>query len=187
MSRDLTTAMVSQVTSDSLSPVYLILIELDSGDIRFWTGYGDLTYNLETYLGVGNILGISDITESEDIVANGVTVSLSGLNSTIISASLSENYQGRPVTIFFGAFDDVNRSLIADPIIAFKGELDVMQIDDTGDTVTVAVQCESDLITLKRPKERRYTSKDQQLDYPTDKFFDNVPTLQDAEVTWGRS
>lgn len=187
MSRGLSANMVTEVTADALLPIIFVKVELDSGDILFWNGFGEIVYNSDTYLGAGNFLGVSPITESEDVVANGVTVSLNGLNSSVVSAALTEEYQGRPITIFFGALNQADLTLISTPVVLFKGLLDVMQIDDQAETATISVKCESELISLKRPKIRRYTAKDQQLDYPSDLFFDQVPSLQDAEVTWGRT
>ena len=40
------------------------------------------------------------------------------------------------------------------------------------------------MIDLQRPKSRRYTKEDQQIDFPTDLGFDFVPELQDIQIIW---
>jgi hypothetical protein len=186
MSRNLTAAMVTEFTSDMLSPIILIDAEFDSGNVRLWTGYGDITFDGNTYQGGGDLLGVSVIDEVESIEANNVTLSLSGIPSSLISTALTEQYQDRPVRVYFGALDESTGALIGDPELMFRGRMDVMRIQEAGDTATISVKCENNLIILTRNKERRYTDSDQKLDYPNDTFFDQVDSIQDAEVVWGK-
>ena len=48
------------------------------------------------------------------------------------------------------------------------------------------MQVENKLIDLKRSKVRRYTSEDQEQEYPSDLGLDFVPSLQDMELIWGK-
>lgn len=179
--------MVTEVTNSSLAPIMLVKAEFDSGDIRFWTGYVNLTFDGEIYTGAGDLLNISTIEETEEIEANNVTVGLTGIKSSLISIALGEDYQDRQITVWFGALDQSTGALIADPQPLFSGRMDVMQIEESGETASIAVRCESNLITLKRSKERRYTDQDQKVDFPSDTFFDQVDSLQDTQVTWGKT
>ena len=98
---------------------------------------------------------------------------LSNADLQQLSANGVEGYQ-------FGQF-----RLIADPFLAFAGRFDVPDILEAGERATITAKYESRLIDLDRVRARRYTSEDQQLDYPGDKGFDYVPSLQDAVITWG--
>lgn len=65
--------------------------------------------------------------------------------------------------------------------------MDVMQIDDSGETARITISVESKLIDLERSRERRYEDADQRIDWPSDRFFKFVPSIQDAEIVWGRT
>ena len=68
MSRTLTTSMRDALVADTVRPIYLVRMEFDSSEspaeLNLWSGVGDLSYGGETYLGVGDLLGISEIKES---------------------------------------------------------------------------------------------------------------------------
>jgi len=78
-------------------------------------------------------------------------------------------------------------ALVADPAIAFAGRLDVPEIDDNGQTATITISYESRLVDLERPRERRYTHEDQQIDYSGDLGFEYVAAIQEWNGVWGRS
>lgn len=184
MARDITAGMVTELTAVSSRPIKLVKFGFDGGDVMFWNGVGDLVFDGDTYLGAGQLLDISEITESEDIKADSVTFTLSGIPSTIIEVALDEDYQGRPVTLWRGAFD-ANKAIVADPFVIFAGEMDVMTILESGGAATVSVVAESQMRSLRRPSTRKWTSADQKAIVPTDKGFDEVPQIQDEPLEWG--
>lgn len=186
MTRTLTNDVVTEVTGDSLAPIILVKAEFDSGDVNLFTGYGSLTFNGDTYNGGGDLMSFSSVEETQELEANNVTVTLSGVNSALISIALAEDYQDRPVTIWLGFLNQTTGALINDPVVMFRGRLDVMTIEEGGSTASISVRAESVLIALKRAKTRRYTAEDQKIDYPTDTFFDRVASLQDTQIIWGR-
>lgn len=185
MSRDLTSGMIGEVTAAALRPVVLVKAEFDSGDLLLWSGIGQITHNGDIYTGAGNLLNISEVSETTSIEAQGATFVLSGIPSAIISLALNEDYQGRAISMYFGCLSDLG-ALVADPVLMFKGTMDVVQIDDSGDTATVSVQAENRLIDLRRSMVRRYTPEDQKQDFPADKGLDFVAGLQEKEIVWGK-
>jgi hypothetical protein len=60
-------------------------------------------------------------------------------------------------------------------------------MDEQAETATVSISYEGRLIDLERPRARRYTHDDQQIDFPGDRGFEYVPTLQEWNGVWGRS
>jgi hypothetical protein len=185
MSRDLTAAHKTAITGDTVTPVILVVLEFDSGTLRFWNGVGDFVYNSNTYTGTGNLLRVSEITETQKLEARGLSFELSGMPSSIISIALSEDYQDRPISMLFAPLDATGAA-IADPYTYFKGKADVMAIDEGAETATITMTAESDLISLNRPSERRRTPEDHKIDYSADTFFDTVAALQDLQIVWGR-
>lgn len=174
----------SEFTQDSFSPLLAVELNFDSGILRLWNGYADLTIDGETYIGSGNLLQISGIEETGEIAARGVTMTLSGLSTDIISVALQENYQNRTARIYLGA---IQSDGTVQSYQVFAGRLDVMNIEESGETATISVTAENRLIDLERPRIRRYTSEDQKSIYPGDLGLDYVNDLQDKTLDWGKS
>mgnify|MGYP005718198351 FL=1 len=59
MSRGLTSDFLAQLSSSSLKPFYAFKAEFAEGDLRLWTGLGEITLNSEVYTGSGSLLSLS--------------------------------------------------------------------------------------------------------------------------------
>ena len=95
MSRGLTSGFLTELSASSLKPFLAMKAEFLEGDVRLWTGYGDISISSETYTGGGTLLGVSGVEETSEIKATGLNVSLSGVDSSILSIALTANYQNR--------------------------------------------------------------------------------------------
>jgi len=182
MARALTSAVDTAVQSDTVLPILLVKIDTTGGLFRVWTGYGYLIFNSEIYKGIGDLGGVSNILETRDLQANGITLTLEGIAASNIAMALSQIRQGKEANVFIGLFDNTTKALIVDPYELFTGETDIPIISDLGETATIGIKCENRMITLEKPRVRRYTKEDQAIDDPTDLGFDFVPGLQDAVV-----
>lgn len=185
MTRSVTAGLSAELTAASKSPVLLFEGVFASGTVRFWTGVGDLSWSGQTWTGAGSLIGISAVTETTEVRANGVTIQLQGIPSSLISLILGDARSGRAGKAYLAMLNG-SGAIIADPYLAFEGRLDVPMIEDAGDSATISISYESELIDLERPRERRYTPEDQAIDYAGDLGFDYVASLQDAQIVWGR-
>lgn len=185
MSRDLTAGVETETTALQVKPVLLMKGEFDGGDVNLWTGYGEKTWNGDIYTGAGHLLGVSGVEEALGVEARGMQFTLTGIDSALLSAALTENYQGRPVTVWMG-FLNSSDAIITDPFIIFRGRMDVIQIDENGQSATIGLRAENRLIDLKRVKVRRYTPEDQKAEYSGDLGCDYVASLQETELAWGK-
>tara|TARA_R110000823_G_scaffold304025_2_gene425543 strand:- start:1367 stop:1999 length:633 start_codon:yes stop_codon:yes gene_type:complete len=189
MSRTLTSGMTAVTTADIVRPVYFVRMVFDSGEspnvLNLWNGTGNLSYGGNTYTGTGDLLSISQITETSDISATGINVSLTGVKTSLISLAKNHEYQGRPLSVSLGAFD-ASGDLIADPVVIFSGFMDTMTISESGAFSTISISVENKLVAFERTKVRRYTAEDQKIDHPTDKGFEFVTAIVQKEIIWGR-
>lgn len=186
MSRDLTTALETEVTAGTLRPVLFIEAEFDAGFLRLWSGLGEISWDGKTWTGAGGVLAFSPPDETLDNRASGGTITLQGITSDVLSTVIGEAVQGAPVKAWLGAFDE-SGDIIADPYQWLDGELDVPSIEDSGETCTISVSVENRLqALLERAPEWRYTPESHAIEYPGDKFFEFVPKIQDVQVPWGR-
>ena len=173
--------MLGVTTADIVRPAYFVRMVFDSSVLNIWNGIGDLAFGGNTYTGTGDLLVISQITETSDIQASGINVSLTGIKESFIAMAKDQDYQGRPLTVSLGAFD-ASGSLIANPVIVFSGFMDTMTIAEAG----ISIAVENKLISFERSKVRRYTAEDQKIDHPTDKGFEFVTAIVQKEIIWGR-
>lgn len=184
MSRSFSANFASILDDPVMSPFMAVELLFDSGAIRLWTGLTPLVVGGVTYTGAGSLLGVSAVEETSEIAAKGANMTLSGIPSEIISLALGEDYQGRTARVYFGLLNVTSGA--PEMVEIFSGLMDQMNIEDTGQTLTVEVTVENRLIDLERPRVRRYTSEDQKRFYPNDLGFDFVNDLQDKEIVWGR-
>ena len=168
---------------DDASFTGFMAVELifDSGPLRVWNGYGNLTVDGETYVGGGTLISVSAIEETAEIGAKGVSMMLTGVSSSILATALAENYQYRIANIYVGT---INGNTVSSYKV-FSGRMDVMTIGEQGDNCTIDLTAESRLIDLERPRLRRWTSEDQKALDPDDKGFEFVNSLQEATIKWG--
>ena len=170
--------LYNKLISGSVDLYYAVELFFDGGTVRLWTGVGNKTIKGNIYTGTGSLLGISGLEENDDLSSPGVNITLSGLDSAIVSLALQEPYQNRECKILIGSGDDT--------LEVFSGFMDVMSIDDSGDNCTIALSVESRLIILDRKSAYRYTQETQEARYPGDTFFSYVTDLADKQVVWGR-
>ena len=183
MSRNLTTALNNEFTSQEMAPFMAIDLDFSGGNFLTWTGYGNITFGGNTYIGSGDIVNVNSVQETSEIKASGIQVTLSGIPSDLISSALTDPYQGRSAKIYLGIIND--GVIVADPYMIFGGHMDLMTIEDGGDTATIALTAESRLIDLDRARERRFTSEDQKIDFPNDKGLEFITSLQEKAIVWG--
>ncbi len=187
MSRSINANIVSALANPEIEPFYAVKMAFSTATLFLWTGYGDKTINSETYIGSGNLLSIDGLAEASDLSATGTDIVLNGIDSTILTYALTEEYQGREVNIYWGVGG------VSEVVEVFSGYMDQMIITDKGDTSTIKLSVESKLIILERPNIRRYTEGSHSSVIATegysnsnDSFFRWVAKLQDVQVPWGR-
>ena len=191
--RDIT-GLTSLLSASEVEPFLAVDLMFDNSSVIFngetvtvsplylWTGIGEIEIDGNTYTGAGSLLSISAISETSDISAQGATLSLSGIPSTLLSLALQVPYTGRLCKVKFG--------LMASPVVTttlFIGYMDQMNIVDGAETANITIMVESKLIDLERPRTHRYTSESQKSRFAGDLAFDFVSDLQDKPLSWGRS
>ena len=183
MSRELTAGMQTEIARQLTRPAIFYEGEFATGTVRLWSGVGSIAWNGQTWLGAGQLAGVSLIEENADVRAVGVKVSLSGVSATLVSLALAEARQGKRASLWLAMLDEAG-AVLADPYLVFNGLLDVPTITETGDGATIELSYENRLISLRTPNIRRYTDEDQKVNYPDDTGFAFVAGLQDVAINW---
>tara|TARA_R100001198_G_C5234043_1_gene212492 strand:- start:545 stop:1102 length:558 start_codon:yes stop_codon:yes gene_type:complete len=181
MTRSTPASLLTALSQPEVEPFYAVDMNFTSAPVRFWTGYGDRTINGDTYLGSGNLLSITGLDEVNDLSAKSITLQLSGVPASLVSLALQEPYQNRECKVYFGTTDTTT------PIEVFSGLMNVMTIEDSGETSVISLTVESKLIRLEKSSNWRYTEGSQKARYSSDTFFNYVSDLQDKTLVWGRT
>jgi hypothetical protein len=176
--------MLTEIQADALAPILIGEFDYEGDVLRAWTGIGDLAWAGYTWLGVGHILGISEITETTSLRAEGAQFTLSAVEQSQLATVLGYHYQGRPAKLWLGALDDAGQ-LVTDPVLIFQGRMDTLEIGDDAESATLTQSVESELIDLRRARGRRYTDETQRAMYPGDRGLEFIAGLQDKAVRWG--
>jgi|TARA_B100000513_G_scaffold133250_1_gene59780 hemolysin activation/secretion protein len=180
--RDLTTSLTNALDDAVIEPFFAVDLLFDNSTQYIWTGVGTVTINTKNYTGLGELLEISMTQETADLSATGASLTISGIPSTTnLALALTEPYQGRRASIFFGLM-----STQTTYTEVFSGYMDQMNIQEGAETSTIEITLENKLIDLERPRVARYTSQSQQQRFAGDEGFNFVEGLQDKEIVWGR-
>ena len=184
MSRTISSSLLTALTGDLVEPFYAVELFFDNGTLRFWTGIGDRTIAIngtdQTFTGTGSLLSIGPADEVSDLSAKSMSLSLTGLDSAIISLALQEPYQRRIAKIYLG------EQTVSDVMHLFSGFMDTMDITDDAESSTIQLTVESRLVELERAANWRYTDESHKARQSGDTFFSYVQALQDVQVAWGR-
>jgi hypothetical protein len=183
MSRTLPTGYAALTEGKVFRPVFLMFLDWPADPVYAWTGYGSITFDGHTWVGVGTYGAISQIAESKDIRANGISLTVSGIPSDLVAKALADDTSGASGKVYMASLAN-DGTFAADPYLIFDGFIDVVPMEDSGETSTLTVQLEKELID-RRFNDRRNTHEDQQIDYAGDMFFEFVAGLVDKQITWG--
>lgn len=186
MPRGLTAEALSAAMGSVVGSVLFVEAEFSGGPIRFWNGPGPLVWDNKTWTGAGLLLAMSEIQETGGIEATGVTLTLSGVPSSLISIAYGEFIQGRPCRVWQG-FLTASNQVIVSPNLVTQGRMDTIADSDDGTYARITVTVESNLSDLKRLRVRRLTDQDQQRLFPGDRGLEYVARLQNQEIPWGRA
>ena len=195
--RTLTAGMQAAVAAQTGEIVYLFQIGTSGGTIRVCSAPVDIAWNSQTWEGIGGTLAFSGVEETADPAGQGVELTLAGVDQTIISALLQNQFRGYEVRIWL-AHLAANGTIIADPIEIFRGrQLSDYRIteeratDKSAGTVTVVTRVQSRLAILRhaQPVFTSETSHNDMLKRAGltigDTFFRNVPAIAGKTLKWG--
>ena len=130
--RSLTTAALAALAAGTVAPVYLVALQFDSGTKYCWTGIGTVVWNSQDWEGMGDLLGVSAITQTASLSSESTTISLSGLNSDDVSSVMSDVSTLSTADVYLGFLDLSTSAIIVDPDHCFSGHLDVPTLQDDG-------------------------------------------------------
>ena len=184
-SRNIDSGLVAEISQVVFRPAWLAMLTFRSQVSYAWSGIGNLSYGGNTYLGLGSFADVGAIDEGAEVQAAGTTVTLSGIDSSLLAECMTDIQLGAAAKLWFAAVGS-DGSVVA-PYLAFSGAIDKSNIDYGPETSSISLSLESRLTDLQRASLKRYTAADQNILYPDDGGFDWVEILNDISLKWGQS
>lgn len=183
MSRIVSSANQTESAKLSLTMVTMVDLDYSSGHVYAHDGVGPLTWGGHTYDGVGQYGGINVVTESLDVIARSVKLTLSGVDASLITHVMAEVSQGRAATIYLAFVDQATGALVDTPETIWAGKMDTHDVEIDDGVAVITVNCESRL--RREPRIARYTDQDEQLAYSGDVFFNLIYQIPGFRSQWG--
>lgn len=169
------------------------LIELDflSG-IQRATNWPVTISSGGTYLGLGDIISISQIGESEDTKSDKLTISVSLVNTAMLASLIgpATEYRGRAVRLYMQFMNETYQPAGA-KALRWEGVMDKIAVPrksnklEGGLTGKIEIQCSRNGMSRMRNDEGlRLTHAQQQQRFPGDNGLEYVQTLVDKPAQW---
>ena len=181
--RSNTSAFNTAIAENIIVPRRLIDAEFTGGTVYLWDGIGELSWNGNTYLGAGDLLGISEIVESVEVRIESMMISFSGITSSYKSLALQSVDLKNQATVRLALLNS-SGAVIAEPDVLFIGNMDSVSLREGGDTARFDLILQNELVKTQKAKERRYTDEDQKSIYPSDTFMRHSLNAE-KETRWG--
>lgn len=195
MPRMMSTAVAAAVLAKNVTLAIFAELAFADNTLYLFSGIGSITplgpasnpastfpYG-KTFTGMGWLAKLSSIPQTTKVQSQNVTLSLSGIPSSLVLEAVNQVRIAGAVTIWY-AFFDSNFNLLTDPVQVFNGSMDVPSLSDGGDTSTISLSCENTLLSLNLSPNRRFDDPDQQISFPGDIGFSFVQALQNIQLFW---
>jgi hypothetical protein len=195
MPRNLSPAVFAAIAAPQKSVALFLQLSFSGGATLFlWSGIGSISsggpawdpgatfpYAIP-FTGMGWLGRIESVPQNSELTAENMTLQLSGIPSDLLGDVINTVRLSGSAALWLGFFS--NGQLLADPIALLTGALDVPTISDGADTCTISITVENSLLALNLASNRRFTTLDQQLDFPGDTGFDYVSAMQNLYLPY---
>ena len=182
--RNLDPSLQAGLTAPVIEPVLLVQLTFRSQTCYVCSAGFNVGFNGQTFLGLGTFGGISAVQEGTELRADGISLTLSGIDPTIVTECETDIAPLAPARCWLGLM--TQGQLVGVPYLFFSGVVDAPTITTTPTEATITLRLESRMALLNRPTQRRYTSADQHANgYPDDTGFAFVEKLNDIALRFG--
>ena len=165
----LSTTNATEARKSYIQEVVLAKLEFDT-PVYVHSGIGNIDYDGDTYLGVGDFGSVRQIRESEALGPSPFELTLSGLDSALLAEALDAGNYGDSVTVYLGFRQD-DGTLVDDPVQLAKGKL-AYPVGNRGEDNSISIVVQHNLAFLEQVDGSRFSDEEQQKLYPGDEGFE---------------
>jgi hypothetical protein len=122
--RDIDPALLAEYQKPIFYPVAMVYLDAPDGDLFLHSGVGELSYDGETWLGLGGIGAISIPAEDSGAVPEEAVLTIVGPADDLLSLAADQSTRGRQVDIYSGCTTAPGGAiLIGAPLRVFTGSM----------------------------------------------------------------
>ncbi len=172
---------------------WLAELYFDSGTIYVTTAPVTVSSGGNDYLGLGSLVDVSAVSESENTAADKITLGMSLVDPAMLGATLGnvEGYRGRAVRLYLQLFDEAFQPSGA-AVHRFSGYMDRVRVKrersaPTGGGSTGRIEIECSRAGMPRARNAvglRLSDAQQQAAYPGDRGLEYIQTLIESPSLW---
>lgn len=153
--------------------------------VRVWTGHGPLTFDGRTFDPIGDRGLVQVAGGALGGSAQGITLTLSGIDPETMALISGDEVQGAPTTLWRLIFSGDGETLL-DFHVWSRGRLDqLIREEQIGGTATLSAMLETAARGLGQSGARQRSDADQRLVKANDGFFRNVAFAGEKTLYWG--
>ena len=167
---------------DTIRPLMLVEIKWKNGVTRVHSGLGDVHYNGQKFLGIGEIGKVSVIKQQNGESPSRLNLTLSAFDDSVRGEALSARYVGQPVKLWLAALDN-DYQIEASQLLWHGAISDGGVTVGTSNKITLTVS--NRLEDWDKHRADRYTDESQQARHSGDRFFIYVPVMAEYPIYWG--
>lgn len=183
MSRTLHASVLTEIDNDSVTMCHLIYLGL-STSVYLTDAAHDIDYDSNTYTASNYFMSMDDVSESSEVRVGSLSITLSSVGQTYLSAFLNNPYIGKQVVIY-RAFLNATGAIIGTPVVMYDGRIDGFDMNETRNESTMNISVASHWSDFEK-KSGRYTNPNSQgIFFSSDKGFD-FAAVSVKDLKWGR-
>jgi hypothetical protein len=164
-------------------PVVFVHLDIEGSPLYLNNSNCNFEWDDETWLGTGQMGDIEAISEAQDLIAQPVSLTLSGVDSDVVTDAMDANYKGRDVVIYLALVHPDTLALQDDPEEIWSGFMDVMKLEIGQNHGQIGLTCEHWLRIA--PVISLYTDQEQQVIESGDRFFQFTKDIPNFVGNWG--
>lgn len=183
--RGFSQAIIDALSDDETRTLALIRLDFASGLVLAHNRLGEIVYNSETYIGLGNLGSISAVSEGSELRPYTLRLGITGIPANLLATALNDEYQGRDADIFLAMLDDQNQMIDGGPFIQIRYRMDYMEGQASESDGALSLTLQTRLSDWALPRIGRYTDQNQQSRFPGDLGLEFIAETSDKEINWG--
>lgn len=179
-------SLEAALDDDTVSLALLVHIDWPGSPedpLYVWSGVGSLSYDGQTWLGVGNLGSIDKVADSLQKDDIGVELTLNYLNDDLRNKVVTSEPVGSDASIYLALLDSDNA--VSEAYEIFPGFVDEISILDAGQTGAIKVRLASELARMSRPLSFNLTDAHQKELFPGDRGCEYASRMNQP-IVWGR-
>ena len=178
----ITPALNAALHRNTVRLLILVEIQWKDGTTRVHSGLGEIRFNNQTFLGVGDIGKVSVIKQQNGESPSRLNLTLSSFDDSVRGEALSARYVGQPVKLWLAALDE-DHQIEASQLIWHGAISDGGVTVGTNNQITLTVS--NRLEDWDKSRADRFTDESQQARHSGDRFFIYVPVMAEYPLYWG--